>query len=118
MNRGTYEQRIIAVLKGVAVNSGTISTGDLAWAINYQRVSRPIQDLLAELRPVLEDQKWPPLTCLVLSPTQQPALEADRTVDARLQQRGCWAWAIEQSSERQRLRGQWVENSVKAAGHE
>ena len=109
MNRTTYEQRIIAVLKGVAVNSGTISTGDLGWAINYQRKTRPLSDVLATLRPLLEDQGWPPLTCLVTVPGNLPALEADRVEDQRMQERRCYVWAIEQATERMRLRSDWMD---------
>ena len=109
--RVNYQQRIIAVLKSCAVNSGTISTGDLAWAIDYQRVTRPLTDLLAELRPMLEDHAWPPLTCLVLAPNRQPALEVDKGMPAelRMRQRRCHVWAIESASERQRMRGQWAD---------
>jgi hypothetical protein len=109
--RVNYQQRIIAVLKATAVSSGTISTGDLAWAIDYQRTTRPLTDLLAELRPLLEDHAWPPLTCLVVGPNRQPALEADRGMPAelRMRQRRCSTWAIESATERIRMRGQWAE---------
>ena len=109
--RVNYQQRIIAVLKGVAVNQSTISVGDLAWAIDYQRVTRPLTDLLAELRPLLEDHAWPPLTCLVLASNRQPALEVDKGMPAelRMRQRRCHVWAMESTAERQRMRGQWVE---------
>lgn len=110
--RVNYQQRVIAVLKATAVGSSTISTGDLAWAIDYQRVTRPLQDLLAELRPMLEEHAWPPLTCLVLGPNRQPVLEMDKGMPAelRMRQRRCYQWAIESATERIKMRGQWVED--------
>lgn len=112
--RVNYQQRVIAVLKSCAVNSATISGPDLAWAIDYQRVTRPITDLLAELRPLLEAHAWPPLTCLVLGRTRQPILEADKGMPAelRMRQRRCFTWAIESASERQLLRDQWVDHTL------
>jgi len=108
-HRTTYEQRTMAVLKAIAVNRSTIAIGDLAWTLNYQRTTRPLTDLLAGLRPILEDHGWPPLTCLVVLPTHKPALTADQVEDVRMQQRRCYVWASEQSTERQRMRGQWAE---------
>lgn len=109
--RVNYQQRVIAVLKATAVASSTISSGDLAWAIDYQRVTRPLTDLLAELRPLLEDHAWPPLTCLVLGPNRQPILEADKGMPAelRMRQRRCSVWAIESATERIKMRGQWAD---------
>ena len=110
--RVNYEQRAVGVLKAMAVNSATISAGDLAWAINYQRVSRSLGDMLMAIRPILEDNGWPPLTCLVLASDRRPLLEADRLLDVRMQQRRCYVWAMEQATERQRLRGTWLDNLV------
>jgi hypothetical protein len=113
-----YQREVMDVLKATAISRTTISTGDLAWAVNYQRTSRPIEDVLAALRPVLEDHAWPPLTCLVVlsTPSELPALEVDRAADVRMQQRGCWSWARMMSDERQRLRGAWLENSAAKDG--
>ena len=77
MHRTAYEQRTLAVLKAVACSANTIEVGDLAFAINYQRVTRPITDMLAVLRPILEDGRWPPLTCLVMGSNHQPVLSDD-----------------------------------------
>jgi hypothetical protein len=109
VNRTTYEQRTLAVLKAVAVSQGTIHSGDLAWAINYQRVTRPLNDMLLTLRPILEDNKWPPLTCLVIQSNRQPVLEADQVADFRMQQRRCHVWAMEQATQRRKLRDQWAD---------
>ena len=110
MHRTAYEQRILAVLKAVACSSSTIDLGDLGWAINYQRTTRPLTDVLATLRPLMEDGGWPPLTCLVRA-GQQPAVEADRALPAeqRMTARQCYAWAQGLSAERQQMRGQWAE---------
>jgi hypothetical protein len=109
--RVNYQQRIIAVLKATAVGSGTISTGDLAWSIDYQRTTRPLTALLAELRPLLEDHAWPPLTCLVVGPNRQPALEVDKGMPAelRMRQRRCSQWAMESANERIKMRGQFAD---------
>ena len=105
--RTTYEQRTLSVLKAIAVNRSTIEMHDLAWAINYQRVTRPLPDMLALLRPILEDNDWPPLTCLVVqSGSRLPVLAEDQVGDARISQRRCHVWAREQALLRQKLRGQ------------
>jgi hypothetical protein len=99
--RINYEQRVVAVLKATAVNRCTITLSALCWAIDYQRTTRPIEDLLAYLRPIFEDHKWPPLTALAIDDaTQQPNIVG---VDWRLAQRQCWAWAEMSSTERANL---------------
>jgi hypothetical protein len=115
MHRTAYEQRTLAVLKAVACSMGTISVGDLAFAINYQRVTRPIVDMLAVLRPLLEDGDWPPLTCLVMGSDRQPVLPDDVGMPAelRMRQRTCHTWAQAQSAERQRLRATWAETQLR-----
>lgn len=108
-HRTTYEQRILALLKAVAANQSTITLGDLAWAINYQRTTRPLPDLLAALCPILEDNNWPPLTCLIVGADQMPVLDQDQVLDIKMQWRRCWTWARLGSDERQQLRGAWVD---------
>lgn len=101
-----YRQRVLDVLKAVAVAQTTITPGDLAWAVNYQRVTRSINVVLAELRPLLEDHEWPPLTSLVvLKSTHRPSPVSGFDMDYRMAQRQCWSWARLKSDERQRLRG-------------
>lgn len=106
--RINYHQRVVDVLKATAVNQTTITVGDLAWAVNYQRVTRSINDVLLSLKPLFEDHDWPPLTSLVvLKSTNRPSPVAGFTMDWRLCQRQCWAWAREQSDLRQRGRSLW-----------
>lgn len=106
MTRINYAPAVVAVLKAVAVSQVTITSGDLAWAINYQRVTRSINELLAELRPIFEDRGWPPLTSLVvLKSTKEPSPIQNIGPGWRLMQRQCWAWARERSDDRQRVRG-------------
>jgi hypothetical protein len=101
-----YQPAVLAVLKATAVNQTTITAGDLAWAINYQRVTRSINDLLLQMKPIFEDHGWPPLTSLVvLKSTHRPSPVAGFGLDYRMQQRQCWVWAREQSDTRQRVRG-------------
>ena len=108
-----YAQRVTDVLKAVAICQTTITAGDLAWAVNYQRVTRSINDVLLQLKPLFEDNGWPPLTSLVvLKSTNRPSPVAGFAIDWRICQRQCWAWAREHSDERQKLRGRgiWAES--------
>jgi len=101
--RVNYEQRVVAVLKTVAVSKTIITLGNLAWTIDYQRTTRPIEDVLTYLRPIFEDHGWPPLTALAVDDkTLRPSVEAFG-VDWRIAQRQCWAWAEMVSSERRGL---------------
>jgi hypothetical protein len=112
-----YSQRVVDVLKAVAVTHSTITAGDLAWAVNYQRVTRSINDVLLQLKPVFEDHGWPPLTSLVvLKSTNRPSPVAGFEMDWRIAQRQCWTWAREQSDNRQRLRGRATWSDAIAGG--
>lgn len=117
MNPINYEALTMVVLKATAVNQSTITAGDLAWAINYQRVTRSINDVLLRLKPVCEDNHWPPLTSLVIvKSTGQPSVTQALGTDWRIAQRQCWAWGREQSDHRQRIRGQQSWADYIAAG--
>lgn len=101
--RINYEHRVVAVLKATAVNSTVITLSNLAWAVDYQRMTRPLEDLLAYLRPIFEDNKWPPLTCLAVNDGTMRPDDTVFGVDWRLAQRQCWSWAQMTSTERKRL---------------
>lgn len=101
--RVNYEQRVVAVLKAVAVNHTVITLANLAWAIDYQRMTRPLEDMLTYLGPIFEDHGWPRLTALAVdAETLRPSTEAFG-VDWRMAQRQCWTWAQMVSSERRTL---------------
>jgi hypothetical protein len=101
--RINYEQRVVAVLKAVAVGQATITLSNLAWAVDYQRMTRSLDDLLAYLRPLFEDHGWPPLTSLAVNDTTKRPDDEVFGLDWRMAQRQCWAWAQMTSTQRRRL---------------
>lgn len=101
--RVNYEQRVVAVLKATAVNHTVITTANLAWAIDYQRMTRPLGDLLAYLGPIFDDHGWPRLTALAVNEATRRPNDEVFGLDWRIAQRQCWAWASMVSSERRNL---------------
>ena len=116
--RVNYEQRVVDVLKATAVNQCTITSADLAWAINYQRTTRTINDLLLHLKPLFADHDWPPLTSLVvLRSTHRPSPVLSHA-NWRQAQQQCWSWARLNSDQRARVRGRagWSDTIIGEAG--